>query len=196
MIRVPSSRYVVDEHLSFTPEGSREMNLVTAATFSASFSCGLFQRPAQVTPVPDSAVMVVDATDMRVRNLRQHLTITVLYSEDGTMTSPMIGAASSCSQNGLCSVPDAMWSQATSTRSRRRSRSRATWMPRIATRRRVSRKTAMRCSAARRSRRHLTRIGTRVKASPQERFRKGQPGSCVVLLTMATLALQGVRAVI
>ena len=161
MIRVPSSRYVVDEHLSFTPEGSREMNLVTAATFSAKFSCALFLRQAQVTPVPDSAVMVLNATDMRVRNLRQHVTITVLYSEDGTMTSPMIGAASSCSQNGLCSVPDAMWSQATSTRSRRRSRSRATWMPRIATRRRMSRNTAMRCSAARRSRCHLTRIGTR-----------------------------------
>ena len=196
MIRVPSSRYVVDEHLSFTPEGSREMNLVTAATFSAEFSCALFLRQAQVTAVPDSAVMVLNATDMPVRNLRQHVTITVLYSEDGTMTSPMIGAASSCSQNGLCSVPDAMWPQATSTRSRRRSRSRATWMPRIATRRRMSRNTAMRCSAARRSRRHLTRIGTRVKASPQERFCKEQPGSCVVLLTMATLALQGVRAVV
>ena len=95
MIRVPSSRYVVDEHLSFTPEGSRVMNLVTAATFSAKFSCALFQRQAQVAPVPDSAVMVLDATDMRVRNLRQHVTITVLYSEDGTMTSPMNGAASS-----------------------------------------------------------------------------------------------------
>ena len=71
------------------------MNLVTAATFSAKFSCALFLRQAQVTPVPDSAVMVLNATDMAVRNLRQHATITVLYSEDGTMTSPMSGAASS-----------------------------------------------------------------------------------------------------
>ena len=58
------------------------------------------------------------------------------------------------------------------------------------------RKTAMCSSAARRSRCHFTRIGIRVKASSQERVRKAQPGSCVVLLTMATLALQGVRAVV
>ena len=71
------------------------MNLVTAATFSAPFSFVPFQRPAQVTPVPDSSVMVVDDTDMRVRTLGQHVTITVLCSEDCTMTSPMSGAASS-----------------------------------------------------------------------------------------------------